>query len=54
MQIAGSPLHLSETPGRVYRGAPALGENSEEILGSVLKKTRAEIESLKAEGVINK
>jgi CoA:oxalate CoA-transferase len=54
MKIAGSPLRLSETPGRVYRGAPALGEHTEEILGSLLKKTRAEIESLKAEGVINK
>jgi CoA:oxalate CoA-transferase len=54
MKIAGSPLRLSETPGRVYRGAPTLGENSEEILGSLLKKTKAEIESLKAEGVINK
>jgi CoA:oxalate CoA-transferase len=54
MRIAGSPFRLSETPGRVCRGAPVLGENSEEILGSVLKKTKAEIELLKAEGVINK
>jgi CoA:oxalate CoA-transferase len=54
VKIAGSPLRLSETPGRVYRGAPALGEHSGEILGSLLGKTGAEIESLKAEGVINK
>ncbi len=54
IKIAGSPFHLSETPGRVYRGAPALGEHSDEILGSVLKKTDAEIQSLKTEGVINR
>jgi CoA:oxalate CoA-transferase len=52
MKIAGSPLHLSETPGRVYRGAPALGEHSGEILGSLLKKTGAEIQTLREEGVI--
>jgi CoA:oxalate CoA-transferase len=53
VKIAGSPFHLSETPGGVYRGAPALGEHTDEILGSLLKKTDAEIQSLKAEGVIN-
>jgi CoA:oxalate CoA-transferase len=53
MKIAGSPFRLSETPGKVYRGAPALGEHTEEILASLLKKTKAEIQSLRAEGVIN-
>jgi CoA:oxalate CoA-transferase len=53
MQIAGSPIRLSETPGRVYRAAPALGEHSEEILAKVLKKKKTEIASLKAEGIIN-
>jgi CoA:oxalate CoA-transferase len=53
MKIAGSPLRLSETPGRVYKGAPVLGEHTEEILTSLLKKTKTEIQSLRAEGVIN-
>ena len=53
MKIAGSPLRLSETPGRVYRGAPALGEHSEEILMTLLKKKKAEITALRREGVIN-
>jgi CoA:oxalate CoA-transferase len=53
MKIAGSPIRLSETPGRVYGGAPALGEHTAEILSSLLKKTKAEILSLRAEGVIN-
>lgn len=53
IKIAGSPIHLSETPGTVYRGAPALGEHTAEILSSLLKKTKAEITSLKKEGVIS-
>jgi CoA:oxalate CoA-transferase len=53
MKIAGSPFRLSETPGRVYQGAPALGEHTAEILASLLKKTKTEIQSLKAEGVTN-
>jgi CoA:oxalate CoA-transferase len=53
MKIAGSPFRLSETPGRVYCGAPSLGEHTEEILASLLKKTKREIQSLRDEGVIN-
>jgi CoA:oxalate CoA-transferase len=53
MKIAGSPLRLSETPGRVYHGAPSLGEHTEEILASVLKIPRADILHLRKEGVIN-
>jgi len=53
MKIAGSPLRLSETPGKVYRGAPSLGEHTEEILASVLKMPRADILHLRKEGVIN-
>ncbi len=53
MKIAGSPIRLSETPGRVYHGAPMLGEHTAEILASLLKKTKTEILSLKNEGVIN-
>jgi CoA:oxalate CoA-transferase len=53
MKIAGSPLRLSETPGRVYQGAPALGEHTEAILASILKKKPSEILALRNEGVIN-
>ncbi len=53
MKIAGSPFRLSETPGRVYRGAPSLGEDTEEILFSLLKVPRSEIQSLRNNGVIN-
>ena len=53
MKIAGSPFRLSETPGRVYRGAPSLGEDTEEILFSLLKVSQSEILSLRDDGVIN-
>jgi CoA:oxalate CoA-transferase len=53
MKIAGSPLRLSETPGKVYRGAPLLGEHTAEILKSLLKKTEAEILALRKKGAIN-
>jgi crotonobetainyl-CoA:carnitine CoA-transferase CaiB-like acyl-CoA transferase len=50
------PMHnviprLSQTPGRLRRPAPALGEHTAEILGS-LGRDRAEIEGLAREGII--
>jgi CoA:oxalate CoA-transferase len=53
VRIAGSPIRLSETPGRVENPAPLLGEHSEEVLRTVLGYDRTRIEALKAEGVIN-
>lgn len=53
MKIAGSPFRLSETPGRVSRGAPLLGEHTEEILLSLLNMQQPEILRLRKEGVIN-
>jgi len=50
------PMHniiprLSATPGRLRHPAPALGEHTAEILGS-LGLDRAEIEGLAREGII--
>jgi len=53
MKIAGSPIHLSETPGEVYAAAPLLGQHSEEILREILRYSDEEIDNLKKEGVIN-
>jgi CoA:oxalate CoA-transferase len=53
MKIAGSPIHLSETPGEVYAPAPLLGEHTEEVLRTVLSYTDDEIQALKDQGVIN-
>jgi CoA:oxalate CoA-transferase len=53
VRIAGSPIRLSETPGRVESPAPLLGEHSAEVLREILGYTPERIEALKAEGVIN-
>ncbi len=44
---------LSETPGKVWRGAPRLGQDTEEILVKLLDYTSEEIETLKGKGVID-
>jgi len=53
IKIAGSPIHLSETPGDIYSPAPRLGEHTEEVLKGLLNVTDAEIEALRKEEVIN-
>ena len=56
-ELGRLPMHnviprLSETPGRLRRPAPALGEHTAEILG-LLGLARAEIEGLALEGIIH-
>ena len=53
VRIAGSPIHLSETPGEVYSPAPLLGQHSEEILKDVLGYSKEAIDQLQREGIIN-
>jgi CoA:oxalate CoA-transferase len=52
VRIAGSPFHLSETPGRVDRPAPLLGQHTREILDQVLGYAEDRIERLVADGVV--
>jgi len=35
MRVAGVPVNLSETPGRIQRAAPLLGQHTEQILREV-------------------
>jgi len=56
-ELGRLPMHnviprLSDTPGRLRRPAPALGEHTAEILG-LLGLARAEIEGLALEGIIH-
>jgi CoA:oxalate CoA-transferase len=53
IKIAGSPIHLSETPGAVYCPAPRLGEHTVDVLKRLLKVTDLDIETLRKEEVIN-
>jgi CoA:oxalate CoA-transferase len=53
VRIAGSPIHLSETPGEVYSPAPLLGQHTEEILKDVLGYSKEAIDQLQREGIVN-
>lgn len=54
--LEGVPFHLSATPartgGRIRRGPPCLGEDTEPVLGELLGMRAEEVASLRAEGVL--
>jgi crotonobetainyl-CoA:carnitine CoA-transferase CaiB-like acyl-CoA transferase len=52
VKITGTPLKLSETPGRVERLAPLPGEHNEEVYVGLLGHSTAEVAQWQAEGVI--
>ena len=52
LTVTGTPLKLSETPGRIERLAPLPGEHNEEILGGLLGCSKDEIARFKADNVI--
>ena len=52
LTTTGTPLKLSETPGRVRWLAPMPGEHNEEVLIGLLGHSRADLERWRAEGVI--
>ena len=49
--LIGSPVNLSDTPARLRRAAPLLGEHTEEVLEN-FGYDREAIDSLRARGVI--
>jgi crotonobetainyl-CoA:carnitine CoA-transferase CaiB-like acyl-CoA transferase len=49
---AGQPIRLSATPPRVGSPAPTLGQHNDEVLRDVLGLTTAEIDGLRARGLI--
>jgi CoA:oxalate CoA-transferase len=52
VEIAGSPFHLSETPGTVRSPAPTLGQHTVEVLRDVLGYDEGRIEALIEGGAI--
>lgn len=48
----GTVVKLSETPGRIKKGAPPVGENNEEIFRDLLGYTDQELSGLKQKGII--
>ena len=50
--LVGSPMKFSGTPIKHEIPPPALGQHTDEILGQVLGKSQAQIDALKASGVV--
>ena len=46
------PAEFSVTPGEVVTGAPVLGQHTEEVLSTLLKKTPEQITELEQKGII--
>lgn len=52
MKYPGAPVKMKETPWRIYRRAPLIGEHNEEVYVGELRFSKEETAVLKANGVI--
>lgn len=50
--VLGSPWRLSDTPARVRRPAPCLGEHNGYVLGEILGMAEEELEELVRDGIV--
>jgi len=50
----GQPSRLSETPAKLYRDAPSLGEHNENICIEMLGMSKDEYDRFLAEGVFGR
>ncbi|KAA0236218.1 MAG: CoA transferase [Actinobacteria bacterium] len=51
-QSLGFPLHLSDSPARLHRLAPCVGQHTAEVLQEIAGYTYSEIEDLRAEATV--
>jgi crotonobetainyl-CoA:carnitine CoA-transferase CaiB-like acyl-CoA transferase len=51
-QVTGTPVKLSETPGRPSSAAPLLGEHTRDVLKEILALDDATVDALSARGVV--
>jgi len=45
-------IHLSKTPASIRNDAPAIGQHTDEVLGGLLDLTAADLNDLRAKGII--
>jgi crotonobetainyl-CoA:carnitine CoA-transferase CaiB-like acyl-CoA transferase len=51
-ELPGLPIELSETPGRITRAGPLLGEDNRAVLTALLGLSDAEVDELEGQGVL--
>jgi crotonobetainyl-CoA:carnitine CoA-transferase CaiB-like acyl-CoA transferase len=54
IRVYGVVPKMSLTPGRIWRGAPSIGEDTTDVLAKLLGLPEAEIESLYADAVVHR
>lgn len=52
LALAGIPVKLSASPGKVERAAPTLGEHTNEVLAEICDLERDDVAALRADGVV--
>lgn len=52
IKLVGIPVKLDKTPGTIATPSPSLGQHTEELLAGMLGLSRAEIATLRSEGVV--
>ena len=52
VRVDGLPVHLSQSDWKINRGAPCLGEHTEEVLVRLLGMSAEEVQTLREENVI--
>ena len=52
VRVDGQPVHFSKTDWTISRGAPCLGEHTQQVLTELLGRSNQEVDELREEGVI--
>src|SRR5262249_25630430 len=54
IRVFGVVPKMSLTPGRIWRGAPSIGDDTSDILSTMLGLTSTEIDGLYAENIVHR
>ena len=54
IRVFGVVPKMSLTPGRIWRGAPSIGDDTTDVLSTMLGLSPAEIDGLYAEGIVHR
>jgi crotonobetainyl-CoA:carnitine CoA-transferase CaiB-like acyl-CoA transferase len=54
VRVFGVVPKMSLTPGRIWRGAPSIGDDTTDILSTMLGLSHAEIDQMYADGIVHR